>query len=104
MVKYWPATAVAISCVAVVTYLNIIVPLIVREVVDRVLIQNKYEQLAWLSLSIVLVAALRSIFSFTQRYGQQYIGQKIVFDLRNDLFTSLEENRSASMTGPRPVS
>ncbi len=91
MVKYWPATAVAISCVAVVTYLNIIVPLIVREVVDRVLIQNKYEQLAWLSLSIVLVAALRSIFSFTQRYGQQYIGQKIVFDLRNDLFTSLEE-------------
>lgn len=91
MVKYWPATAVAMSCVAVVTYLNIIVPLIVREVVDRVLIQNKYEQLAWLSLSIVLVAALRSIFSFTQRYGQQYIGQKIVFDLRNDLFTSLEE-------------
>ena len=91
MAKYWPAVALAMSCVVAVTYLNIIVPLIIREVVDKVLVRNLYDQLPWLSLSIILVAALRSIVSFAQRYSQQYIGQKVVFDLRNNLFKSLEE-------------
>jgi len=91
MAKYWPAVTLAMSCVVAVTYLNIIVPLIIREIVDKVLIQNMYDQLAWLSLSIILVAALKSTVSFAQRYSQQYIGQKVVFDLRNNLFTSLEE-------------
>ena len=91
MVKYWPAVLLAMSCVVAVTYLNVIVPLIVREVVDKVLVRNMYDQLPWLSLSIILVAVLRSVVSFTQRYSQQYIGQKVVFDLRNSLFRSLEE-------------
>jgi len=91
MAKYWSATVVAMSCVVAVTYLNIVVPLVIREIVDKVLVQRMYDQLAWLSLSIVLIAALRSIFSFTQRFSQQYIGQKVVFDLRNNLFRSLEE-------------
>jgi ATP-binding cassette subfamily B protein len=91
MAKYWPATTVAMSCVVAVTYLNVVVPLIIREVVDKVLVQNMYDQLAWLSLSIIVIAALRSVFSFTQRFTQQYIGQKVVFDLRNNLFRSLEE-------------
>jgi len=91
MAKYWPTTTLAMACVAAVTYLNVIVPLIVREIVDKVLVQNMYDQLAWLSLSIVLIAVLRSVFAFTQRYSQQYIGQKVVFDLRNHLFASLEE-------------
>jgi ABC-type multidrug transport system fused ATPase/permease subunit len=91
MAKYWPATTVAMSCVVAVTYLNVVVPLIIREVVDKVLVQNMYDQLAWLSLSIIVIAALRSVFSFTQRFTQQYIGQKVVFDLRNNLFKSLEE-------------
>ena len=91
MVKYWPAVLLAMSCVVAVTYLNVIVPLIVRDVVDKVLVRNMYDQLPWLSLSIILVAALRSVVSFTQRYSQQYIGQKVVFDLRNSLFRSLEE-------------
>jgi len=91
MVKYWPAATLAMSCVVAATYLNVVIPLIIREVVDKVLVQKVYEQLAWLSLSIVLVAAFRAIVSFTQRYSQQYIGQRVVFDLRNSLFTSLEE-------------
>ncbi len=91
MAKYWPAVTLAMSCVVAVTYLNVIVPLIIREVVDKVLVRNLYDQLPWLSLSIIVVAALRSIVSFTQRYSQQYIGQKVVFDLRNNLFKSLEE-------------
>jgi ATP-binding cassette subfamily B multidrug efflux pump len=91
MAKYWPATTVAMLCVVAVTYLNVVVPLIIREVVDKVLVQNMYDQLAWLSLSIIVIAALRSVFSFTQRFTQQYIGQKVVFDLRNNLFKSLEE-------------
>ncbi len=91
MAKYWPATVVAMSCVVAVTYLNVIVPLVIREIVDKVLVQRMYDQLAWLSLSIVLIAVLRSFFAFTQRFSQQYIGQKVVFDLRNNLFKSLEE-------------
>lgn len=91
MSKYWPTVTLAMSCVVAVTCLNVIVPLIVREIVDKVLVQSMYDQLAWLSLSIVLVAALKSTVSFAQRYSQQYIGQKVVFDLRDRLFTSLEE-------------
>jgi len=91
MAKYRHAVTLAMFCVVAVTYLNVIVPLIIRDIVDKVLVQSMYDQLAWLSLSIILVAVLRSIASFAQRYSQQYIGQKVVFDLRNNLFTSLEE-------------
>ncbi|MFH0848205.1 MAG: ABC transporter ATP-binding protein [archaeon] len=89
--EYWWAMAIAMSCVVAATYLTVIVPLIVKDVIDKVLIQRMYDQLTWLSLAIMGVAAVKGIVSFTQRYAQQYIGQKVVYSLRNDVFASLQE-------------
>jgi len=91
MSRSWWALVAALACVVAATYLTVVVPLIVKDVIDKVLIQGMYDQLAWLSLAIVGVAAVKGVVSFAQRYAQQYLGQKVVYTLRNDLFASLQE-------------
>lgn len=89
--KYWHLVSLGMFAVLAATSLNLVSPLIVREVVDKVLIGKQYSILPLYTLSIVGVSALRGVFRFIQRYVQSYVGQRVVFDIRTDLFRALQE-------------
>jgi ATP-binding cassette, subfamily B, bacterial MsbA len=59
---------------------------ILKYVIDRIFIEKNVQMLLIISLSLPLIFLLKGICSYGQGYLMSYIGQKIVMDLRNDLF------------------
>ncbi len=89
--KYWHLVLLSMLSVVIATGLGLITPLIIREIIDEVLVEKQYSILPLLTLAVVGVNLLRGVFRFTQRYVQSYISQKVVFDMRTDLFKALQE-------------
>jgi ATP-binding cassette subfamily B protein len=90
-VRYRHLVLLSMFAIIVATALDLVSPLIVREVVDRVLVKKQYSTLFFLTLAIIGVSILRGAFRFIQGYTQSYIGQRVVFDIRRDLFQALQE-------------
>ncbi|MFX0062762.1 MAG: ABC transporter transmembrane domain-containing protein, partial [Candidatus Hermodarchaeota archaeon] len=71
--------------------LELLLPLILGEVIDEVILSAQYQLLVILVVVILLIAVLRGISGFIQRYFGGYLGQKIILDLRNELLASFQK-------------
>jgi ATP-binding cassette subfamily B protein len=90
--KYWYLITLSFSLTVVSRFLRIYIPLIsTKAIIDEVLIQGHHDQLPFYLLLIIGIYALNSGLSFVQRYVNSYMSQKVVFQIRNELFTSLQE-------------
>ena len=89
--KYWYLITLSFSLTVVSRFLRIYVPLIsTKAIIDEVILQGNYDQLPFYLILIIGVYALNSIIAFFQRYINSYTSQKVVFTIRNELFTSLQ--------------
>ena len=88
--KYWFLQLLVTLCLLTVTALNIVVPLLIRIIIDDVVIRMDYHLLLFLTLAILGIAALRGTLSFAQRYTTEYITQKVVYDVRNRIYEALQ--------------
>jgi ATP-binding cassette subfamily B protein len=90
--NYWHLVTFSFALTVVSRFLRIYVPLIsTKAIIDDVILQGNYDQLPFYLLIIIGIYASNSIISFLQRYINSYTSQKIVFTIRNELFTSLQE-------------
>lgn len=81
----WPHFAVAVACMVLYSASSGAVPYLVRSLVDDVLANRDAASLELLPPLIVLVFGVRGLVSFGHTYLTEFVGQHIVFDLRNDL-------------------
>ncbi|MEM2906436.1 MAG: ABC transporter ATP-binding protein [Candidatus Bathyarchaeia archaeon] len=88
--KYWPYMFLIGFCLVASTGFELAVPWIARTIIDEALPKMDYQALGWLSFAVVGVAVLRGVTRFIQRYHSEYVGQRVVYDLRNQLYQSLE--------------
>jgi len=88
--KYWSLELLVILCLLGVTILNIVVPLVIRMVIDEVIVRMEYGLLLVLVIAIVGITALRGVLAFAQRYTTEYAGQKAVYDIRNEIYEALQ--------------
>ena len=96
LTKYWKGTALAIGSTVTVTALNLLGPIITGRIIDTILVspeivRENYNVLVLLSASLVGITALTGALNFAQRYVGQYIGQRVAFDIRNTVFSALQE-------------
>ena len=90
--NYWHLVTFSFALTVISRFLRIYVPLIsTKAIIDDVILQGNYDQLPFYLLLIIGIYASNSIISFLQRYINSYTSQKIVFMIRNELFTSLQE-------------
>ncbi|RLI51535.1 hypothetical protein DRO61_02205, partial [Candidatus Bathyarchaeota archaeon] len=90
--NYWYLVTFSFALTVVSRFLRIYVPLIsTKAIIDDVILQGNYDQLPFYLLLIIGIYASNSIISFLQRYINSSTSQKIVFTIRNELFTSLQE-------------
>lgn len=82
-------------CMVSVVALNLVIPMLLRAVIDRVLVQMEYGLLLIMSLSIVGITALRGALAFAQRYAMEYVAQRVVYDLRKHIYDVLERQSFA---------
>ena len=70
--------------------LGLILPLVVRNLVDLILVDNDLPQLNRLAIGLFLVFILQSIASFIHRLSLAYVGENAVVDIRVQIYSHLQ--------------
>ena len=88
---YWRVLLIAIVCMLFVAASNLILPWVIKDVVDRVLMDKDVYMLYWVIAAILIVFLIRGITTFGHRFLMGYIGQRVITDLRYSLFKHLQK-------------
>ncbi|MCW5853547.1 MAG: ABC transporter ATP-binding protein [Anaerolineae bacterium] len=87
---YWRWAAATYAALLLATGLSLVVPWILRSVIDVGLTSGEYRYLVNAALTIIGLAVVRSVFSFLQLYGAQRIAFSIAYDMRNQLYDKIQ--------------
>ncbi len=79
----------AFICAIVVAGLSAAYAWLVRPVLDGLFISRDERLLVVLPLAILAVAVLKGIFNYGQNYLMNYVGNQVIGDIREQLFTKL---------------
>jgi ATP-binding cassette subfamily B protein len=80
----------AILTLAGLTVAQLVVPNIIRDVIDEGIVNHNSDILGKAALLILGVGAVRAVLGFVQRYLSEYISMNIAYDLRNKLFDHIQ--------------
>lgn len=70
--------------------LSLVFPAVIQNVVDSVFTDADLKLLDAITLALLLVFAFRSLASFVQNYNLNFVGEKIVVDIRQELYAHLQ--------------
>ena len=76
----------AITCMILSALFSILPPWLIKNVVDDVLIRKEMYMLNILCISVVVLYLLKAIFGYINLYLMTWVGQKVVIDLRLELY------------------
>ena len=102
--KNWPLFLVSVICIFISALVSVQIPLLTRAAIDNVIIplaESRLEIEIGKSTLLILVLEITGftvvvgLFSFIQRYANTYFSQKVVYDIRNDVFVSLQDQSFA---------
>ena len=82
--------AVAFIALIVSSLLGLVLPLVVRNLVDFVIVNKDFADLNRVTAGLLLVFVLQSAFTFVQQITLAYSGEHAVADIRIDIFTHLQ--------------
>ncbi len=89
---YWKELLGSIIAMGIVALVNLSYPYLLGDyLIDRVLAKDgNFKLLTMLVLAAILLALLKGVFSYFQRYLISYLGQKVVTTLREEVFEHLQ--------------
>lgn len=80
----------AILCTVMASACNLYLPWIIKDVVDKILVQKDTFMLYVIAISIVVIFIIRGLFFYGQSYLMSWVGQKVVIDIRGEIFRKLQ--------------
>lgn len=87
---YGKRMSLAIGALALASLMGLSFPLVIVRLLDSVLKQQNQNQLNYLALALVGIFFLQAAFTFFQSYNLNYIGERIILDLRSALYRHLQ--------------
>lgn len=87
---YMHRLMMAILCTVMASACNLYLPWIIKDVVDKVLVQKDTFMLYVIAVSIVVIFIIRGLFFYGQSYLMSWVGQKVVIDIRGEIFRKLQ--------------
>ncbi|MCL4254365.1 MAG: ATP-binding cassette domain-containing protein, partial [Anaerolineae bacterium] len=87
--KYKRRLAVAILATLSSAGLSLVFPAVIQQVVDSALQDRNFELLNQVTLFLLVIFLLRSVTSFFETYNLNYIGERVMVDLRTQLYAHL---------------
>ncbi len=88
---YWKQMLGAFLALLISSALSLVFPLVIEQVVDSVLVAHDLALLNQITLILLGVFIIRSISSFFETYFVNWVGEKVVLDLRLELYNHLQE-------------
>lgn len=86
--RFWVAASFVAALFVMV--FNLTIPQLIRLVIDRVIIESQFDMLSIIAAGVITVSIGKAIFTFVQRYSMEYVAQKVIFDVRNELYDHLQ--------------
>lgn len=87
---YMHRLMMAILCTVMASACNLYLPWIIKDVVDKVLVRKDTFMLYVIAISIVVIFIIRGLFFYGQSYLMSWVGQKVVIDIRGEIFRKLQ--------------
>jgi ATP-binding cassette subfamily B protein len=90
LARYWYIVVAVIIAAFISTQLRLYVAVLLGQAVNTAIGGGKTSLLFNITLTIVLVTAVSAAFQFVVTYGGQWLAQRVAYDIRRDLFASVE--------------
>ncbi len=87
---YWKQVSLSLLLLLALTGLSLVIPEIIREVIDVGLKQSDIRYLIQAALLLTGIGALTAIFTYLQRYINEWLASHIGYDLRNRLYDHIQ--------------
>ncbi len=87
---YVPRLIVSLLCMVLASATNVVVPWLIKDVIDKVLTQKDVFTLNLIVFGILVLFFFRGLFFYGQTYLMNYIGQKVIIDIREALYRHLQ--------------
>lgn len=87
---YWKRGLAAGICTIIAAGGTAYLPFVIKDMVDQILSEKNTTMLNWIVLSIVVVFVIRGIAYYGQSYLMNYVGQRIIIDIRKAVFEKLQ--------------
>jgi subfamily B ATP-binding cassette protein MsbA len=88
---YWFKLSLAMVFMSLVAATTGLTAYIVKPVLDKIFFDKNAEMLFILPFGVVLIYLCKGVFEYLQAYLMGYVGQKVVYDIRNIVFRSLQK-------------
>lgn len=81
----------AMVCALFASVANLYVPWLIKGVIDQVLADKDMMMLNLIAVSIVVAFFLRGVFLYEQNYLMSYIAQRVIIDIRAEIYKKLQK-------------
>ena len=98
---YWGQAALMIGLIVLTSLLNLVPPLLYRDLLDNALPNGDVARLNWLALGVIGIPLLVGLIGVAQRYFGAGIGEGIICDLRQVLYTHMQRMSLRFFTNTR---
>ncbi len=86
---YWKRILFSIFCMVAVGALSALAAYLVKPALDDIFISKNKRMLYLLPVAIVLTYFFKGLFTYLQGYQTHYIAEKVLFNIRNQLFENI---------------
>jgi len=90
LLRYWRQAVVTYLCMTVTTVSGLVVPMVIRNVIDVGLAGRNPGLIDRAALIIIGISAASAVFSFGQRYLHAWLAENMAYDIRNDLYDHVQ--------------
>ena len=87
---YWKQVLLALLALTLLTALKLVVPLIIRQVIDQGLTNGDVRLIVTAALSLLVIGLASAALIYWQRYQTEIIAAQIGYDLRNRLYNHIQ--------------
>jgi ATP-binding cassette, subfamily B, multidrug efflux pump len=87
---YKKQVALAFALIFVTTFAGLAGPFLLRQAVDTAIVPGKFDVLVTIALIYLGTVEAGFVFRYAENYVMQVIGQRVMYDLRQNIFTHLQ--------------
>ena len=87
---YWMRALAALVCTGIASGCTAYLPWVIKDMVDQVLRDKDTSMLNYIVISIIIVFIIRGVSYYGQSYLMNYVGQRVIIDIRKAVFEKLQ--------------
>ena len=87
---YWRYIALVLIVIIVISFIELIPPLLFRNLIDIVIPNKDFRQLTILALAMITIPIFGGLIGIVERYFSAKAGEGVIFDLRQEMYDHLQ--------------